>query len=346
MHRVSLLLGWVWVLGCSSSTEAALDTGSDDGAVETLVESGAEETIAETGTPDAVDAGGPADAGDPKKDVAAFAKAWAEAACAKLSECCSDADVGSFFASYQAAPYTLPAGKVPSAAECVATLTTQLGVLHGKWLPSIERGRMAFDAKKGAACVAAISKASCGTDLSTALLDPKCSDVRATEVFTKTAKVGTPCQDIGDTTFNGECDPTQGYCDGPPSKVTDRKCVAWRKPGEQCSAVPLWWFCDTRNGSSCDGASPSKPGTCSRLGKKLALGAACGQDTGPIDECDVGTYCDDATKKCTATKADGEACHWNYECKSAWPYSCAPFDPVGAGGKCGSKAFCNGKAGK
>lgn len=336
-------LGWSGA-GCSSAEPAtAEDTGAGEVAVDASADASAD-AATEVGGEGGVDASAPdaetgADA-DLKGDVTAFAKGWAAAVCARLADCCSDADAATFFRQFQSAPYTLPAGTTVAAKDCAATVEAQLAVLHGKWVPSIGRGRMRFDAAKGAACIAAVEKAACGTALTTALFDPKCTDVRATEVFTKVGKLGDTCQDLGDTTFNGECDAALGYCDGPPSKVTDRRCVAWRKPGEQCSAVPNWWFCDTRRGSSCEGGSPSKPGTCSRLGKVLPLGATCAADTGPIDECETGTYCDDATGKCTAQKADGAPCHWNYECKSAWPFSCSPVDPLGAGGTCGSKAFC------
>lgn len=327
-------------VGCSSAElPASVDAGESEVGADVAADAAdtaPEGDSAADARPDA-----PADGGaDVEAGVAAYAKGWAAAVCKRLADCCSEADAAVFFRQFQAAPYTLPAGTVVAPKDCVATVEAQLAVLHGKWVPSIGRGRMRFDAAKGAACVSAVEKAACGTGLSVALFDPKCADIRATEVFAKVGKLGDPCQDLGDSTFNGECDPAVGHCDGPPSKVTDRRCVAWRKPGEQCSAVPNWWFCDTRRGSSCEGGSPSKPGTCSRLGKVLPLGATCGADTGPIDECEAGTYCDDTTRKCTAQKADGAACHWNYECKSAWPFSCSPVDPLGAGGTCGNTSFC------
>lgn len=332
------------LLACSSSEAASPPNG----------------TVADTGTSGPADTGtsGPADTGVPSTDTgiageagtedvtAAVAKFDADAAtkiCAKLTACCSDADFKSYMNNYTGAPYTVPADKIPPIADCQKTVQAQLKGLHDKWVASIKRGRMSYDPAKAASCLATIDAAACGPILSRAIFDEACFGVRNNEVFEKTAKIGDPCEDLGDSTFYGECDPTLGYCDGPPSKVTDRRCVPWRKQGEDCSAVPLWKFCDTRNGAVCEGGSASVPGKCSRNGKSIPLGGSCGASSGPIDDCVTGSFCDETTMKCVATKKDGDACHWNYECASLYPYSCYPADPLGAGGKCGSKAFCGGK---
>ncbi len=302
------------------------------------------------------DAGGASDAGDgatasdapepsdAKSRVAKFDADAAAAVCARLASCCSGADYSTYWAQYQTELYGMKTGEVPPADKCVATLESAFHKLHDRWVASIGRGRMRFDADKAEKCVRALTDAACGVPLTQALYDGSCFGNRAA-TFEKLAKPGDTCEDVGDGTYNGECAPDLGFCEGPSSKYPTRKCVAWRKPGDECSIMPTWQFCDTRKGSNCDGGSPTKPGKCSEYGGTIKLGASCAAATGPTNLCEAGTYCDFNSGKCAALKADGEACKYDDECKTAHAFTCLPFDPLGAGGKCGSAAFC-GKGAK
>lgn len=326
------------VLGCASGEDGTVETDAgDDAVVDASTETAIDSALVDSGTgttPDATTDAAVAPA------VAKLDADLAKAICAKLGSCCATAEYQAFFARFQTKPFSLEPGKFPAPGECVDTVRDQLALLHGKWLPSIERGRMTFDAAKGAACVAAIEAATCGPTLASAVEDPTCFDLRETTVFKKIAPIGSPCVDLGDTTFNGECDPELGYCDGPPSKVTDRKCVPWRKEGEECAIVPTWQFCNTRKGANCDGMTPTKPGKCSANAKTAALGESCTALSGPLIDCAAGTYCADSGK-CEAKKTDGTACTYDYECATTRARSCYPAT-TGAAATCGSSTWCAG----
>lgn len=258
--------------------------------------------------------------------IDAFGAALAGAVCQRVAACCSTADRAAFFQQYTVPPYDLKT--TPSEAECVATLTTQLGKLHKKWAASAALGRITFDATRGQSCVAGISAAACGIPLSTALFDAKCFGTRGNEVFTKITPVGATCADIKDGTFFGECDPKFGFCG------SAQKCEAWRKTGQDCSIVPKRLFCAPS--LSCEGGSASTPGKCTAEPITRLLGETCGATSGPLELCAAGTYCD-ATNKCAATKPNGAACAYDEECTTFHPYSCVPF----GAGTCGNDTFCN-----
>lgn len=258
--------------------------------------------------------------------VAAFDAALAGAVCQRLATCCSPADTAAFFQQYTSAPYDLKG--TPSAADCVTSLTTQLGKLHKKWAASAAIGRMAFNSARAQACVAGISSASCGAPLTSALFDAACFGSRGNEVFIKLTPTGAACADVKDGTFYGECDPKLGFCG------SSAKCEPWRKTGESCGVVPTRLFCAPS--LSCEGGSGTTPGTCSGAPITRKLGEGCGAASGPLELCAAGTYCDGDTNLCTATKPDGAACKYDEECQTNRPYSCSPF----GGGTCGSNTYC------
>ncbi|MBS2017609.1 MAG: hypothetical protein JST00_32320 [Deltaproteobacteria bacterium] len=260
-------------------------------------------------------------------EIDAFDAALASAICGRLSACCAAADRNAFFGQFQSPPYDLKAP--PSTTECAATLTAQLGKLHKKWAGSAALGRVTFDASRAKACVASMNGAACGVPLATALYDRACLGTRGNEVFKKVTPLGAACDDIKDGTFFGECDPTKGFCG------TSKKCEPWRKTGEDCGFTPTRMFCAPD--LSCEGGTPSKPGKCSAAPIMRNLGEPCGAPTGPLELCNAGLYCEESTKKCAATKADGAACQFDDECTTFHPYSCSPF----GGGTCGANSYCN-----
>lgn len=322
-------------VGCAGGEDETPAASADGGVISDafVEETSTDSSVPDDALPDAAPESGP------PVDVATLDQQFADAICGRLTACCASDEYTAFFQRFQTSPFTLPMGSAPTPADCASTVKTQLGILHGKWAASVKRGRMTFDPVKGKACVDAIAGATCGTPLATALFDGTCFDIRSNTIFQKIAKVGSPCEDIGDTTFNGECDPAEGYCDGPPSKVTDRKCVAWKKPGEDCSVTPTWAFCDSVKGSACDGMTTTKPGKCSDYGKTVALGEDCTAIDGPFLDCAMGSWCDFSSGKCAAKKPDGAACTTDDECATAHARTC--YARSGAA-TCGSSAWCSG----
>lgn len=251
----------------------------------------------------------------------------AHAVCARLDACCSSGDREAFFGQFRDRPYTLSA--TPSSAECPTALSGQLAIVHGKWAASTQRGRMAFDKCAADACVAKVAAAACGVALTGALFDASCFGLRGNAIFAKIAPVGATCQDIGDGTFNGECDIATGYCG------SAQKCEAWKTTGQDCQVAPTRAFCAPD--LSCDGATPNAPGKCSAPSVMVALGAHCDALTGALQICPSNAYCDfGGTGTCVAKKPDGAACAGDDECVTSHPYSCFPY----GAGHCGSSAYC------
>ncbi len=281
---------------------------------------------------DGGDASAPGDGGRDAKapaNIAAFDKAIAEAVCARLSACCAAGDYDTFFAQFKGKPYE--ANTAPPRAQCAASLAETFGKLHQqKWGPSVALGRMAFDEARGAKCVADVQAAACGVPLTKALYDAECFGIRGNQVLKKTNPVGAACDDIGDTTFNGECDPEVGYCG------SSKKCEAWKLPGEDCSVIPTRQFC--RADLACDGLAPNAPGKCTAAPVMKNMGEECLAISGPFLRCPANAYCDFDTKVCTPKKADGQACGGDEQCTSFHPFSCSPLP----NGTCGSTSFCGG----
>jgi hypothetical protein len=189
---------------------------------------------------------------------------------------------------------------------------------------------MKLDPARAQTCVADVKAAACGVPLTNAIYASACFGVRGNEVFAKIAPLGSACDDIGDGTFFGECDPAFGYCG------SSKTCEAWKKTGEPCSVSPTRSFCSPE--LACDGLTPSKPGKCSGAPIVRQLGEPCVAISGPLVDCASGLYCDFATDECVAKKADGATCQSDDECATAHPYTCSPF----GNGTCGSTSFCSG----
>jgi hypothetical protein len=286
----------------------------------------------------AADAASPADAAAPASDAAsvdpvaaatAFRANVAKAVCAKLAGCCSQADRDAYFGQFREKPYELAA--TPSDAACETVLAATLGKLHDKYLPSIARGSIAFDATKAAACVDAVKTATCGVPLANALFgDNGCWGPRG-KVFLKKVPLGGACENIADGTYYGECDPAFGFC-GNVSKT----CEPWKRTNEDCTIVGTWAFCAP--GLNCDNATPSRPGKCSAAPVTVAIGQACNALSGPTTLCASDAFCNYTTGKCQAKKADGAACQYDDECQTGHPFSCSPF----GAGTCGQRTYCAG----
>ena len=304
--------------------------------------SSTEPTIPDASKPDR------AVAADLKTKIEAYDAALAKAVCAKVTTCCADVDLDLYTAQFKEAPYkvTTPI----TAQNCEAVVKQAFDSLHvQKWGVSASVGNIVFEETKAAACVAKVSAATCGTPLTTALFDGACFGIRGNEVFRKVGALGAACDDIGDTTFIGECDPALGYCN------EQKKCTAWRKTGESCGillqdAGPAQrLFCGP--GTNCDGASLRNPGKCSATARNVALGETCAANTGPDLVCPTTAYCDVlGTGKCEPKRTSGDLCQSDDECADARPFSCFRTSADGGvadGGAapraCGSTAYCGGR---
>jgi hypothetical protein len=341
---------------CSSSSLVVLAACSDDATSVGDSPDSASTTPPEPSTPDAaglVDAAVPVDAekadravsADAKTRISAYDGALAKAVCAKLYGCCSDGDVERYAAQFSDAPYKVSTKL--TASTCEAVLTQAFDALYlTKWGVSVSVGNITFDDARGQKCLDAVSAAACGTPLVSALYDGACFGVRGNEVFRKVARLGAACDDIGDTTFIGECDPSLGYCG------EGKTCVPWKKTGEACGILiqdagpAKRLFCAP--GTNCDGQSARTPGKCSGPAQNVALGATCSSLSGPDLVCPAGAYCDVlGTGKCVAQLADGQVCTGDDECVSARPFTCSAPPTSGDGGSdagaprtCGSTSFC------
>jgi hypothetical protein len=259
----------------------------------------------------------------------AFRTDVAKAVCAKLASCCSATDRAAYFAQFRDKPYEL--ASAPSAADCETVLAQTLGKLHDKWLPSIERGAISFDAAKATSCVDAVKNAACGVPLATALYgDSGCWGPRG-KVFTKKVALGAACENIGDGTYYGECDPSLGFCGN-----VSKKCEPWKRTNEECTVIGTWAFCAP--GLNCDGATPNRPGKCSAAPVTVAIGQSCNALSGPTTLCDSDAFCNFTSGKCEAKKADGASCKYDDECVTGHPFTCSPY----GAGTCGQRTYCAG----
>jgi hypothetical protein len=282
----------------------------------------------DAGSPDDA-AAPPADAGVNLEGARNFRQQVARAVCAKLDSCCTSADRDIFFGQFRDRPYELM--MTPSPADCERVLADTLGKLHDKWLPSVARGAISFDAAKAARCVASVEDARCGIPVAEAFFGGDCWGPRG-KVFSKRRALGESCENIGDTTYYGECDPALGFC-GNVSKV----CEPWRRTGEECTIIGTWAFCAPM--LNCDGAAPGRPGRCSAPPITVALGGGCTALSGPTTLCAEDAFCNYSSERCEPKKPDGAACQQDGDCSNSHPLSCWPF---GGGGTCGGTVFCSG----
>lgn len=322
-----VLVGGALVAACSSTeaSKPATDGPAAEPPPATTVDPPSPPGVPEGGAnPD-----GGVDSAAASLSIQQFDQAIAKAVCDKITSCCSDADYAQFFQQFTVKPYDLKTP--PSPADCAATLGKQYELLHGKWAGSIAKGRMTYDPARGKTCIDTLNAATCGVSLAKAIYDAACFAPRGNEVFKKVAPLGSACDDISDGTFYGECDPKLGYCG------SSKTCEPWKKTGEPCSVTPTRQFC--QSDLSCEGLRPNAPGTCSAAPILRQVGESCNEVTGPYVFCAGEAYCDDTTGKCVAAKLDGAACKYDYECKTAHPFTCTPF----GNGTCGSKSFCGGR---
>lgn len=111
---------------------------------------------------------------------------------------------------------------------------------------------------------------------------------------------GSPCDTHSDCADGLGCDGAV-YDFGTHTATPKGVCKTWIQAGGACTPPPTRGSSACVNGSVCD---PDKK-VCNGLGG--VLGDDCGPQ-GTHGDCWIGTYCDDATKKCLRPIAAGEAC--------------------------------------
>jgi len=349
---VTLVLAALPFVFLASCTEDPVPSTGDSGT--TPSSTGTPTAPPTDSPPPAIEDAGKADravAPDLKARIEAYDAALAKAVCGKLTTCCSDADIALFAGQFKEAPYKVTTEITPQS--CEAVVKQAYDALNvQKWGVSASVGNIVFDDAKGAACVAKVSAAACGVPLTAALFDGACFGLRGNEVFRKVGALGAACDDIGDTTFIGECDPALGYCN------EQKRCTAWRKTGESCGillkdAGPAErLFCAP--GTNCDGQTLRNPGKCSATARNVGLGETCSASTGPDINCPANAYCDVlGGGRCLEKRANGASCQYDEECVETRPFSCLapPSEDAGADASdataparsCGSTSYCAGR---
>ena len=298
---------------------------------------------------------------DPEKAavaMAAFAKDFAEAACARTTTCCGDdGDYQTALSMFNEGRFNAGtevgnARATPERASCAVELQKRIGSLTGRYAVSVKEGRMVFDAARARKCVQDVKAAACGPEVVAAITTNACIDGRRSAVFKKAAQPGQKCADLEDGTLLGDCDPALSFCARSgtgtaknPSTEKTGTCRAWPKERETCGLdrkARYLVLCNTLKGAYC---SDAIGGTCSRNGKTLAPGADCDSQAGTaIDDCPPGSYCgstvDGGANTCLPQKADGEPCTDEGQCKTTLPVSCKP--PLAGGDSvCGQRRFCS-----
>lgn len=305
------------------------------------------------------------DGGTTSSALATFETDVATAKCAALFRCCDEDSRTEFFAQYEcfgglACPYEDEQELIPPAdmAACVTLMEALDEVTFGTWLTEARAGRVDFDGTAHAACLDDLATATCGDELTAALYDATCFARAAGTVFSdaqpiqhtsfdRTAGVGESCVTFFEEPY-GSCDPEVAFCcvGGAGSCTTGGdgetgSCVAVSTVGESCTQFPdqlceAGLECPPPAGigesSSC--ATPTPPAA-------LDEGDECiSESFESLGEC-VDSYCNNDTRLCAATLANGETCNADGECTSG---NCA----VTSGGgpfvtrECADPSFCIG----
>lgn len=349
-----ILLTSAPLVAVGACSEDFVPAAGDSGASATATQAPTTPPTSENPLPGSEDASKPdrSIAPDVRARIDAYDAALAKAVCGKLTTCCSDADIASYTSQFKEAPFKVTTDITVQ--NCETVVKQAFDALNvAKWGVSASVGNIVFDDAKGAACVAKMNATTCGLPLTAALFDGACFGVRGNEVFRKVGALGAACDDIGDTTFIGECDPALGYCN------EQKRCTAWRKSGESCGLIlkdagpTERLFCAP--GTNCDGQGIRTPGKCSAPPRNIALGDTCSASSGPDLVCPATAFCDlFGVGKCAEKKPAGAVCQYDEECVDGRPFSCFPAAESDAGAAdasdgapptrfCGSTAFCAGR---
>ncbi len=345
------LFGWLGWLGAVGALATAAGCGDDDG--DDAVDMAAPDlggTDAFTETDDAFtemdDAFVETDAftetdGGGGTALDTFEVDVATAKCAALFRCCDADSRERFFDQYSCIPglscaYEDQQDALPPADmdACVAVMQELDEVTFGTWLTETRAGNVDFDETAHAACLEDLATASCGDDLVAALEDITCFariggttlgmvyEVEHTS-FDRTAGVGEDCMTLYEEPY-GTCDPEVAFCcvGGAGSCTTGGAggdagtCVAISTVDEECAQFPDQ-HCEP--GLLCDPPSAiGETATCIAPTAPTALdeGDEClSESFESLGEC-TDSYCDNGSRTCEATLANGETCSSDPECTS------------------------------
>ncbi len=206
-----------------------------------------------------------------------------------------------------------------------------------KNVAEVRAGNMTFTPAPLDACVAKLGPlfASCFVDVSS--LETIAKILNECRVFSGTLGEGVACE--RDT----QCKPS----------ADANAFVSCEEKTKKCNTVrflPAAANCQLRDGADalcssglyCDAPLSGGPGM-GICRTALALGADCAPMMRPL-ECGLGAYCDGDTRKCTKTRAGGEACNNVLQCSSlncartndaGGPGTCAPVEPLAKAQSCG-----------
>jgi len=285
------------------------------------------------------------DAGTPGGALDTFEDTVAQARCAAIFRCCAAEDLEDVFADYRSIP-GLPSpfedlqDRIPPTEESCVALMRDLDAIapFGQWLVEARAGRVGFDEEAYDACLNDLATAECGRPLQVALNDTDCFALRNSigtapatgavnrAYFERTGAIDDACTTLeDDDSVAGTCDPAVAFCCDRASVDEDCNrvsvgapgvCVAVAGDGEECREFPPL---PCAPGLRCaPGASIDDPSRCEPAPTETAaLGEVCAMAFVSVAECAEG-YCDGSEDpgRCTARRADGEACDFADQCAS------------------------------
>lgn len=183
--------------------------------------------------------------------LSSLAQELAESSCAKMFECCTEAEIMMQFEGIDPPPST--------EAECATTLAGFLTIGTATWMESVSAGRLAYHDDLAGDCLAVVDALTCDA-YAGGLTEEPAGAMACDQMLEPLVADGGACSQ------NLEC--INGYCEGATSD-SDGVCTVLPELGEECDF-------DCAEGLYCEFGSPS---TC--VAEK-ADGAECTRD----DECE------------------------------------------------------------
>lgn len=215
--------------------------------------------------------GGGGGGGGSPVSLADLPEALGGAACDKMFDCCTEAEIMMQFESIDPPPST------PE--ECQALLAGFLGLGTSTWMESQDAGRLAYHADAAGDCIAAIRSLTCDAYHGGVTEEPA-GAAACDEMIEPLVDEGGACSQ------DAEC--TTGFCDGATGDM-DGACAVPPAEGEDCvfdCAEGL--FCDFDSGSTCqpekaDGAdcdsdSQCASGDCVGADPSMGISGTCGTE--------------------------------------------------------------------
>ena len=261
----------------------------------------------------------------------------AEAVCDALFRCCTTEDQELFFGVMAMSQRIEEAGLLPilppeaqlTAETCPAAVAAVYEVQPlGPWIDAVEADLVVFDPAAAAACLQTLDNATCGEEVSSALVDSTCFAFAAPsgstggrKMFQRDLQIGMPCMPLTDGVggaFFGTCDPMVSWCCRPSeldptacslAQGVEGTCVAAGQVGDACGLFPEISVCRTGLDCGIDQSVCEEPPSA-----PLSEGQACYADMQLLGDC-IDSYCDMFDSRvCLPKKEDGVECLYGWEC--------------------------------